>query len=120
MPDHESLTEEERLCDRCLARRESGIAPGPWQAGKPFEPGEHTPKTVIAVSAHGGVIAHVNCGLGNGPEHARAIACLPELIAVVQRALAIEDSVTQGQERELRDGYRAELKRVLRAAGVQS
>lgn len=44
------------------------------------------------------------------------IAAAPALLAAVRLALDVDESVTQGQERELRDGYRSTLRAALALA----
>lgn len=62
---------------------------GPWSHGKPFEPGKHTMREVISVSAGSMVIAHVNTAWGNGQENARLIKAAPKMLeALYQIATA--------------------------------
>lgn len=51
---------------------------------------------------------------------ARLIASAPEMLVVLERSLAIETSVTQAQERELRDGYLTQLRAALAKAKGES
>lgn len=45
--------------------------------------------------------------------NARLMAAAPALYEACQRAFAVENSVTQGQEKELREGYRDMLRATL-------
>lgn len=56
---------------------------GPWQHGVEFDTGAYPMKRVIAVRISGCVVAHVNCGFGNGPANAALIAAAPELLAAL-------------------------------------
>jgi len=44
-------------------------------------------------------------GIAESEANASLIAAAPDLLEACKRALSIEQSVTQGQERELRDGF---------------
>lgn len=66
--------------------------PGPWNYGEEFKPGRMALQDVISVSAHGEVIAHVNCGFGRGETHAKMIAAIPELIALAEYIVKINGS----------------------------
>lgn len=63
--------------------------PEPWHAGNEFVPNKWQFPSLIAISASGEVVAHVNCGFGRGNANARLIAAAPELLAML-RALSTE------------------------------
>lgn len=74
------------------------MTPAPWTAGLEFQPGNIGGlQDVISVSAHGEVIAHVNCGFGRGETHAKLIAALPEFLALAEYIVRFNGS-TKGPQ----------------------
>jgi hypothetical protein len=73
------------------------ITPEPWHCGEEFKPGRNGLQDVISVSAHGEVIAHVNCGFGRGETHAKLIATAPALLQLAQ-------TIAYQYEREQKEG----------------
>lgn len=80
----------------------SGHTPGPW----------HASSVSIVVGSLISKQGFGNVGAAFPREtteicaaNARLIAAAPELLEACQRALAIEESVTQGQEAKLREGF---------------
>ena len=51
----------------------------PWSHGAEFEPRGYGLQNVISVFARGAVIAHVNCGFGNGLANAALLAALERI-----------------------------------------
>lgn len=68
------------------------ITNGPWYAGNEFMPNKfgHLP-SVIAISATGEVVAHVNCGFGRGADNAALISAAPELLAALLDLLPLAE-----------------------------
>jgi len=62
------------------------------------------------------VFADGDIGRETAEANASLIASSPRLLAICKRALAIEESVTQGVERELSDGYVIELRAAIAEA----
>lgn len=58
---------------------------GEWTHGHEFEPGKYSLTKVISVASGGAVIAHVNCGFGNGEANASLIATAPALLALAKQ-----------------------------------
>ena len=91
--------------------------PGPWEArwGTVRYAGQQqhlnrcvigTPKNERGASFVTATITGPFAGEKSTAEaNAALIAAAPDLLAACQRALAVETSTTQGQERELRVGY---------------
>jgi len=86
--------------------------PGPWRAGIPSD-GLHV---TLVETPDGKPVARADFGRDECSANARLMAAAPELLALCKRALAIETSVTQGQERELREGFANDLRAAIAKA----
>jgi hypothetical protein len=82
------------------------FTPGPWRVAD--EDGSlGTVKAGDIQVLHAVMVARSDSDAGSPIRKANTVlaAAAPDLLAACERALAIHDSVTQGQERELRVGY---------------
>lgn len=60
------------------------VTGGAWYAGNEFVPSKWQFSTLIAISAEGEVVAHVNCGFGHGHANAALISAAPDLLAALK------------------------------------
>lgn len=57
-----------------------------WTYGAEFAPGRYSLPRVRSIASDGAVIAHVNCGFGDGENQAKLIAAAPDMAEALRLA----------------------------------
>jgi hypothetical protein len=87
-----------------------------WTFGEEFEPNQYGLTRVISIASEGAVIAHVNCGFGNGREKAKLMAALPEMVEALRSIVRINGST--GGHKAMVEEFKFRASRALSKAGL--